>query len=88
MCGWHFVMGRGGISSRISSLNFWNGKEVGIRSLKLGERFELLCNESKECDLFEIGRSHFGNPGVVVGSEARFLLQGMNLAFHLCYLVD
>ena len=41
----------------------------------------------KECDLFEIGRSHLGNPGVVVGSEARFLLQGMNLALNLRHLV-
>src|SRR6266478_10153758 len=38
-------------------------------------------------DLFEIGWSHLGNPGVVVGSEARFLLQGMNLALHLRHLV-
>jgi hypothetical protein len=41
----------------------------------------------KEYDLFEIGRSHLGNPGVVVGSEARFLLQGLNLALHLRHLV-
>jgi len=41
----------------------------------------------KEYDLFEIGRSHLGNPGVVVGSEARFLLQGMNLALNLRHLV-
>src|SRR6267143_2991770 len=41
----------------------------------------------KEYDLFEIGRSHLGNPGVVVGSESRFLLQDMNLAFHLRHLV-
>src|SRR5260221_10763059 len=41
----------------------------------------------KECDLFEIGRSHLGNPGVVVGSEARFLLQDMNLALHFRHLV-
>jgi hypothetical protein len=41
----------------------------------------------KEYDLFEIGRSHLGNPGVIVGSEARFLLQGMNLALHLRHLV-
>src|SRR5580704_4543081 len=40
-----------------------------------------------EYDLFEIGRSHLGNPGVVVGSEARFLLQDMNLALHLRHLV-
>src|SRR6266849_973747 len=40
----------------------------------------------KEYDLFEIGRSHLGNPGVVVGSEARFLLKGMNLALHLRHL--
>jgi hypothetical protein len=41
----------------------------------------------KEYDLFEIGRSHLGDPGVVVGREARFLLQGMNLALHLRHLV-
>jgi hypothetical protein len=41
----------------------------------------------KEYGLFEVGRSHLGNPGVVVGSEARFLLQGMNLALHLRHLV-
>jgi hypothetical protein len=41
----------------------------------------------KEYDLFEIRRSHLGNPGVVVGSEARFLLQRMNLALHLRHLV-
>jgi hypothetical protein len=40
-----------------------------------------------EYGLFEVGRSHLGNPGVVVGSEARFLLQGMNLALHLRHLV-
>ena len=42
---------------------------------------------ARNYDLFEIGRSHFGNPGVVIGSEARFLLQGMNLALHLRHLV-
>jgi hypothetical protein len=41
----------------------------------------------KEYDLLEIGRSHLGNPGVIVGSEARFLLQGMNLALNLRHLV-
>ena len=41
----------------------------------------------QEYDLFEIGRSHLGNPRVVVGSEARFLLQDMNLALHLRHLV-
>ena len=41
----------------------------------------------QEYDLFKIGWSHLGNPGVVVGSEARFLLQDMNLAFHLRHLV-
>ena len=41
----------------------------------------------KEYDLFEIGRSHLGNPGVVVGSEARFLLQDMNLALNLRHLL-
>jgi len=40
-----------------------------------------------EYDLFKIGWSHLGNPGVVVGSKARFLLQDMNLAFHLRHLV-
>src|SRR5579859_6922254 len=48
----------------------------------------LLCRpHCKESDLFEIGRSHLGNPRVVVGSEARFLLQGMNLALHLRHLL-
>jgi hypothetical protein len=42
---------------------------------------------TKEYDLFEIRRSHLGNPGFVVGSEARFLLQGMNLALNLGHLV-
>ena len=41
----------------------------------------------QEYDLFKIGWRHLGNPGVVVGSEARFLLQDMNLAFHLRQLV-
>jgi uncharacterized membrane protein len=41
----------------------------------------------KEYGLFEVGRSHLGNPGVIVGREPRFLLQGMNLALHLCHLV-
>jgi hypothetical protein len=41
----------------------------------------------QEYDLFKIGWSHLGNPGVVVGSEARFLLQGMNLALQLRHLV-
>jgi hypothetical protein len=41
----------------------------------------------QEYDLFKIGWRHLGNPGVVVGSEARFLLQDMNLAFHLRHLV-
>ena len=41
----------------------------------------------QEYDLFKIGWSHLGNPGVVVGSQARFLLQDMNLAFHLRHLV-
>jgi hypothetical protein len=40
----------------------------------------------KDYDLFEVGRSHFGNPGVVVSSEAGFLLKGMNLALHLRHL--
>jgi hypothetical protein len=41
----------------------------------------------QEYDLFQIGWSHLGNPGIVVGSEARSLLQDMNLAFHLRHLV-
>ena len=41
----------------------------------------------KEYDLFEIRRSHLGNPGVVVGSEAHFLLQGMNLPLNFRHLV-
>ncbi len=42
---------------------------------------------AQEYHLFKIGWSHLGNPGVVVGSQARFLLQDMNLAFHLRDLV-
>ena len=38
-------------------------------------------------DLFKIRWSHLGNPGVVVGCEAGFLLQGMNLALHSRHLV-
>src|SRR5579859_7236616 len=50
--------------------------------------FTLVCRpHCKESGLFEIGRSHLGNPRVVVGSEARFLLQGMNLALHLRHLL-
>ena len=41
----------------------------------------------KEHKLFEVGRSDLGNPGVVVGSEARFLLQGVNLALDCGELV-
>ena len=41
----------------------------------------------QEYDLFKIGRSHLGNPGVVVGSETRFLLQDLNLALHFRQLV-
>jgi hypothetical protein len=41
----------------------------------------------REYDLLEIGRSHLGNPGIVVGGETRFLLQGMNLALHSRHLV-
>jgi NAD(P)H-flavin reductase len=41
----------------------------------------------QDYDLFKIGWSHLGNPGVVVGSKARFLLQDMNLAFHLRHLM-
>ncbi len=41
----------------------------------------------QEYDLFKIGWSHLGNPGIVVGTETRFLLQDMNLAFHLRHLV-
>ena len=41
----------------------------------------------QEYDLFKIGWSHLGNPGVVVGSEARFLLQDLNLALHFRQLV-
>src|SRR5215467_913455 len=36
--------------------------------------------------LFEIGGSYLGDPGVVVGGEARFLLQGMNYAFYRRHL--
>ena len=42
---------------------------------------------AKNCDLLEIGRSHLGNPGIVVGSKARLLLQSMNLALYLRHLV-
>ena len=44
-------------------------------------------DEVQEYDLFEIRRSHLGNPGVVVRSESDFLLQGLNLALHLGHLV-
>src|SRR5690348_7351618 len=36
----------------------------------------------QEFDLFQIGRSHLGNPGIVVGGKAYFLLKGVNLALH------
>jgi hypothetical protein len=52
-----------------------------------GLQFVELARNCKEYDLFEIGRRHLSNPGVVVGSEARFLLQGMNFALHLRYLL-
>jgi hypothetical protein len=63
---------------------------VGTRVSRIG------CDEvwnsetqpnGKEYELLEIGRSHLRNPGVVVGREARLLLKGMNLAFHLRHLV-
>jgi hypothetical protein len=41
----------------------------------------------QEYDLCKIGRSHLGNPGVVVGSEPHFLLQDLNLALHFRQLV-
>src|SRR5256885_3533884 len=41
----------------------------------------------QEHTLFEIGRSHFRDPGVVVGREPRFLLQRLNLALHRRHLV-
>ena len=56
----------------------------------LSHEYEILLTldpNYKKYDLFKIRRSHLGNPGVVVGSEARFLLQDMNLAFHLRHLV-
>lgn len=40
-----------------------------------------------EIELFEIRRSYLRDPGVVVGSVARVLLQGMNLALHCRHLV-
>jgi hypothetical protein len=57
--------------------------------IKEVEVYFVFCTERcvEEIDLLEIGRSHLGNPGVVVGSEAHFLLQGMHLALHLRHLV-
>jgi hypothetical protein len=40
-----------------------------------------------EIELFEIRRSYLRDPGLVVGSIARVLLQGMNLALHSRHLV-
>ena len=77
----------------------WSGVS---RSSRLLARWTVCCEQGleffidlvpqgeltpQEYDLFKIGWSHLGNPGVVVGSEARFLLQDMNLAFHLRHLV-
>src|SRR5215813_9263946 len=38
-------------------------------------------------ELFEIGRSHLGNPGVVVGSVTRPFLQRVNLPLHGRHLI-
>jgi hypothetical protein len=63
---------------------------VTLRRKYLSREYEILLTldpNYKEYDLFKIRRSHLGNPGVVVGSEARFLLQDMNLALHFRHLV-
>ena len=57
------------------------GREFFIELVLQGE------STPQEYHLFKIGWSRLGNPGVVVGSEARFLLQGMNLALHRRHLV-
>jgi ferredoxin-NADP reductase len=65
----------------IVSSPYEEGREFFIELAPQGEL------TPQKYDLFKIGWSHLGNPGVVVGSEARFLLQDMNLAFHLRHLV-
>src|SRR5690349_14433614 len=50
-------------------------------------RISVKLRSSTESELFEVGRSYFGNPGIVVGSEAGFLLQAVNLALHGGHLV-
>ena len=63
---------------------------VTVRRKYPSHEYEILLTPDpnyNEYDLFKIGRSHLGKPGVVVGSEPRFLLQDMNLALHLRHLV-
>ena len=69
----------------------WVAENVLNHFGRNAERIVVSCQppakNCKEYDLFKIGRRHLGNPGVVVGSETRFLLQDMNLALHLRHLI-
>jgi hypothetical protein len=62
-----------------------------IRNRRNCARLEQIWNmdfqRQIEIELFEIRRSHLHDPGVVVGSVARVVLQGMNLALHCRHLV-
>ena len=80
---WGCTTGTRGLSVRIRIVSspYEQGLEV---FMKLEPQGELT---PQEYDLFKIGRSHLGNPGVVVGSETRFLLQDLNLALHFRQLV-
>ena len=61
------------------------GKSQKSQELRPTERD--LEQPQMEIELFEIRRSYLCDPGVVVGSVASLLLQGMNLALHRRHLV-
>jgi hypothetical protein len=66
-----------------------DGEQAIVANHKMAEiPHQANARSTIQYDLFEIGRSCLGNPGVVVGSETRFVLHGMNLALQLRHLVD
>jgi hypothetical protein len=64
------------------------GKNQKTQELRpTGTDLEMDFQRQIEIELFEIRRSYLRDPGLVVGSIARVLLQGMNLALHSRHLV-
>ena len=53
-------------------------KVNGFCSRAVGYPSPCRLNRKEPERLFEIGRGYLGDPGIVIGGEARFLLQGMN----------